>query len=128
MAYDVFLKMKKVDIKPTSHSYTAVIHAYAVSGWYEKAYAAFENMIREGIQPSIETYTTLLDAFRRDGDNKMELVKVLAALQPVGLLFEIFNIWLQIIMLSTLKKNLYSLYYLCNFALYFKFSAFYVLL
>ncbi|CAI8603355.1 unnamed protein product [Vicia faba] len=38
----------------------------------------------------------------------MELVKVLAALQPVGLtlLFEIFNIWLQIIMLSALKTSI----------------------
>ncbi|KAK2429377.1 Pentatricopeptide repeat (PPR) superfamily protein [Trifolium repens] len=62
--------MKKVGIKPTSHSYTAMIHAYSVSGWHEKAYVAFENMIKEGIEPSIETYTTLLDASRRTGDTE----------------------------------------------------------
>ncbi|CAL9776305.1 unnamed protein product, partial [Musa acuminata subsp. burmannicoides] len=78
MAADSFLRMKKAGIKPTSHSYTALIHAYSVGGWHEQAYAAYENMKREGgISPSIETYTALLEAFRRAGetDKLMEIWK-----------------------------------------------------
>ncbi|KAL8532515.1 hypothetical protein ACS0TY_008927 [Phlomoides rotata] len=70
MASDAFLRMKKVGIKPSSHSYTALIHAYSVSGWHEKAYMAFDDLLREGLKPSIETYTALLDAFRRAGDTE----------------------------------------------------------
>ncbi|KVI06258.1 pentatricopeptide repeat-containing protein At5g50280, chloroplastic [Cynara cardunculus var. scolymus] len=70
MAADAFLKMKKSGIKPTSHSYTALIHAYSISGWHEKAELAFQNMKRDGVKPSIETYTALLDAFRRAGDTE----------------------------------------------------------
>ncbi|XP_010555519.1 PREDICTED: pentatricopeptide repeat-containing protein At5g50280, chloroplastic [Tarenaya hassleriana] len=79
MAADAFLRMKKVCVKPTSHSYTALIHAYSVSGWHQKAYASFEDMQREGIKPSIETYTALLDAFRRCGDTEklMEIWKIM---------------------------------------------------
>ncbi|CAA6659625.1 unnamed protein product [Spirodela intermedia] len=68
MAANAFLRMKKSGIKPTSHSYTALIHAFSVGGWHEKAFAAFESMKIEGVTPSIETYTALLDAFRRAGD------------------------------------------------------------
>ncbi|KAF2293236.1 hypothetical protein GH714_040592 [Hevea brasiliensis] len=46
-----------------------------VSGWHEKAYIAFEHMQREGVKPSVETYTALLDAFRRAGDAQM-LMKI----------------------------------------------------
>ncbi|KAJ9562572.1 hypothetical protein OSB04_007732 [Centaurea solstitialis] len=47
-----------------------LIHAYSIGGWHEKADIAFENMKRDGVRPSIETYTALLDAFRRSGDTE----------------------------------------------------------
>ncbi|KAG8388514.1 hypothetical protein BUALT_Bualt02G0133500 [Buddleja alternifolia] len=86
MAADAFLRMKKVDIKPSSHSYTSLIHAYSVSGWHEKAYIAFENMLKEKIKPSIETYTALLDAFRRTGDTEtlMKIWKMMMRDKIVG--------------------------------------------
>ncbi|KAH9307462.1 hypothetical protein KI387_035373 [Taxus chinensis] len=78
-AANAFLRMRKRDIFPSSHSYTALIHAYSIDDWHEKAYITFEEMIREGLKPSIETYTILLDGYRRVGDTQklMEIWKMM---------------------------------------------------
>ncbi|CAJ2648145.1 unnamed protein product [Trifolium pratense] len=65
--------MKAKVIKPTGATFNILMHAYSrriQSKIVEKAYVAFENMIRDGIKLSTETYSTLLDAFRRAGDTE----------------------------------------------------------
>ncbi|KAF3436705.1 hypothetical protein FNV43_RR19452 [Rhamnella rubrinervis] len=70
----LLVEMQDTGLEPNAKSYTCLIGAYAkkkmISGWHEKAYIAFENMQREKLKPSIETYTALLDAFRRAGDTQ----------------------------------------------------------
>ncbi|KAF3436674.1 hypothetical protein FNV43_RR19421 [Rhamnella rubrinervis] len=70
----LLVEMQDTGLEPNAKSYTCLIGAYAkkkmISGWHEKAYIAFENMQSEKLKPSIETYTALLDAFRRAGDTQ----------------------------------------------------------
>jgi pentatricopeptide repeat protein len=66
-AEDAFQKMKMDGVQPLS-SYTALLGAYAVNGLHEKAHTLNVDMKREGLEPTLETYTALLHALRRAGD------------------------------------------------------------
>jgi pentatricopeptide repeat protein len=68
-AEDAFPRMKADGSRPTS-SYTSLLCASAVNGQDVKSQITYLDVKREGLKPSLETYTALLDIFRRAGDTE----------------------------------------------------------
>ncbi|XP_058206345.1 pentatricopeptide repeat-containing protein At3g18110, chloroplastic [Rhododendron vialii] len=64
-------------------AWNALIKAYAASGCYEKARAAFNTMMRDGPSPSVETINGLFQALIVDG-RLDELYVVIQELQDMG--------------------------------------------
>lgn len=64
-------------------AWNALIQAYAASGFYEKARAAFNTMMRDGPSPTVETINGLLQALIVD-DRLNELYVVIQELQDMG--------------------------------------------
>lgn len=48
------------DCRPDVVSYTTVVHGLGVDGQVEKARKVFDEMIREGVLPSVATYNALI--------------------------------------------------------------------
>ncbi|GAA0147028.1 hypothetical protein LIER_06829 [Lithospermum erythrorhizon] len=63
--------------------WNALVEAYASSGCYEKARAAFNTMMRDGPSPTVDTINSLLQALVVDG-RLSELYVVIQELQDMG--------------------------------------------
>ncbi|XP_057971713.1 pentatricopeptide repeat-containing protein At3g18110, chloroplastic isoform X2 [Malania oleifera] len=63
--------------------WTALMHAYATSGCYERARAVFNTMMRDGPYPTVDSINSLLQALINDG-RLDELYVVVQELQDMG--------------------------------------------
>jgi pentatricopeptide repeat domain-containing protein 1 len=57
--------MTKAGVRPDVITYNALISAYEKGGQWERARAAFEEMVAAGVQPNIITYNALISAYEQ---------------------------------------------------------------
>lgn len=67
-------------VKPTAHVFTPLVKGYAQLGNFDQAYSVFKEMLDQGVQPDIVTYTILADMFVEHGSPK-EAIRLLSGLQ-----------------------------------------------
>jgi pentatricopeptide repeat protein len=67
-------------VKPTAHVFAPLVKGYAQLGNFDQAYSVFKEMLDQGVQPDIVTYTILADMFVEHGSPK-EAIRLLSGLQ-----------------------------------------------
>ncbi|KAI8335515.1 hypothetical protein BC941DRAFT_430529 [Chlamydoabsidia padenii] len=67
-------------VKPTAHVFAPLVKGYAENGDFDQAYSVFKDMLDQGVQPDIATYTILADMFVEHGSPK-EAIRLLSGLK-----------------------------------------------
>lgn len=57
---------KKYDIVPSKHRYNNLMLCYAKMGKPNEAESVLREMVEKGLEPDVVTYTTLIDAYKKD--------------------------------------------------------------
>ncbi|CAO3593412.1 unnamed protein product [Absidia cylindrospora] len=68
------------NVKLTAHVFTPLVKGYAQNGDFDQAYNLFKDMLDQGVQPDIVTYTVLADMFVEHGSPK-EAIRLLSGLK-----------------------------------------------
>ncbi|ORZ05382.1 hypothetical protein BCR42DRAFT_428182 [Absidia repens] len=75
------------NVKPTAHVFTPLVKGYAQNGDFDQAYNLFKDMLDQGVQPDIITYTILADMFVEHGSPK-EAIRLLSGLKERAIVKE----------------------------------------
>ncbi|CAN6447930.1 unnamed protein product [Victoria cruziana] len=75
-AAETFRKMKLFKIPCASMTYNIMIHCCSMTGSYRSACSFLAMMLRDGLQPVIQTFTSLIEHFKEDKKNQHLRLKI----------------------------------------------------